>query len=50
MCWVCPNRGFVIWFYDQTGFLCVLCKNHLDIWLDNADDDEGLEPSNVIFL
>ena len=55
MCWVCKAKGkiskiFAIWFYDATSFSEPLCKECLDIWLDNADDDESLEPSNVIFI
>lgn len=57
MCWTCnhiypriPAKAFAIWFYNQTGFAEKLCKKCLDQWLDNADDDEALEPSNVVFL
>lgn len=55
MCWVCAHKGesqkgFAIWFYNSTEFSEVLCKKCLDIWLDNADDDDSLEPSNVIFI
>lgn len=56
MCWVYRtvrkynSKAFAIWFYNDTGFKEMLCKEHLDTWLDNADDDDGLEPSNVIFL
>lgn len=28
----------------------LLCQSCLDIWLDNADDDTFLEPTNVIWL
>jgi len=56
-CWSCahiypyPNPpAFAIWIYSQTNFEAALCKKCLDHWLDNADDDESLEPTNVIFL
>lgn len=55
MCWVCKSSGeyvpsFAIWYYYQTRFSCQLCKKHLDHWLDNADNEPDLEPSNVVFL
>lgn len=28
----------------------LLCQHCLDIWLDNADDDSDLEPTNVVWL
>jgi hypothetical protein len=27
-----------------------LCKYHLDYWLDNADDDDDLEPAELTFF
>lgn len=50
MCHICKKPGFAIWYYYANGFVGVLCQHHLDIWLDNADDDDSLEPSNVIFI
>lgn len=58
-CWSCSHnvpkpdplpQAFAVWFYDQTNFKCLLCKKCLDHWLDNADCDPYLEPSNVVFL
>lgn len=54
-CWACRMKGlavkpFAYWYYYATDFGQPLCKECLDVWLDNADDDPELEPSNVIFL
>jgi hypothetical protein len=51
MCWLCKKSynkwraGFCIW-EDQAGKI-YLCKEHMDMWLDNADEDEQMEPLSL---
>lgn len=49
-CNICHSRAFARWYYDRSGFVGGLCEGHLNIWLDNADDDPALEPSRLEFL
>jgi hypothetical protein len=43
------GEPFALWA-NVGGNAVVLCRHHLDIWLDNADDDPGLEPDELVFL
>lgn len=52
--WCCQGeavRGepFARWA-NVGGDVVILCRRHLDIWLDNADDDPSLEPDELVFL
>jgi hypothetical protein len=40
---------FALWA-KVGGNAVVLCRHHLDMWLDNADDDPDLEPDRLVFL
>jgi hypothetical protein len=35
---------------QPSGNRVSLCRHILDMWLDNADDDPGLEPSAIEWL
>lgn len=35
----------IAWWRVQDSAIVRLCKNCLDCWFDNADDDPGLEPT-----
>jgi len=45
----CPNPPAVRWVYGD-GIAGTLCRPHLDMWLDLADDDPGLEPAALAWL
>lgn len=47
---MCKRPAFVRWFYYRSGWRGLLCRGHLDIWLDNADDEPELEPDRLEFL
>jgi hypothetical protein len=59
-CYACKIRGVIRWAKvewligecepDRFFYRYFLCSRHLDIWLDNADDDPGLEPTFVFWL
>jgi len=40
----------VIWRIWHNGAALPLCRYHLNIWLDNADDEPELEPDCLEFL
>lgn len=41
------HPAFALWVGDSRTYLC---KEALDHWLDNADDDPSLEPKELVFL
>ncbi|MFB6937575.1 hypothetical protein [Streptomyces chartreusis] len=45
----CPNGAVASWT-TSNGTYTLLCKDHLDCWFDNADDDEALEPTAWAWL
>lgn len=42
-----PHPAFVLWIGNSRTYLC---EDALNNWLDNADDDESLEPKELVFL
>lgn len=40
------HEAFALWVGWSRTYLC---KEALDAWLDNADDDESLEPKELVF-
>lgn len=46
----CPAPAFVLYVCNPSGHSVPLCQRHLDMWLDNADDDPYMEPAELIWL
>ncbi len=44
------NRPAVVRWTHWHGYTTLLCKPCFDAWLDNADDDEALEPKQWRWL
>lgn len=44
-----PAPAVVVWITGN-GNEPHLCQRHLDMWLDNADDDPELEPHHLKWL
>jgi len=40
---------FALWSF-RDGASVLLCKGALDVWLDNADEDTFMEPTELTFL
>lgn len=40
---------FAFWAF-RDGVRVGLCRRHLDMWLDNADDDPSMEPASLTFI
>lgn len=40
----------VVDYRTANGYGSWLCETHLNMWLDNADDDEQLEPVELVWL
>ena len=49
-CGMCAAPTFARWYYDRSGFVGELCEGHLNIWLDNADNEPWLEPTRLEFV
>lgn len=49
-CDICGRAGFARWHHEHSGWITVMCKGHLDMWLDHADDEPVLEPARLEFL
>lgn len=45
-----PAERAVAIYSFANGNQIPLCQRHLDIWLDNADDDPTMEPSELAWL
>ena len=41
---------FAHFHYDFNNFTAILCQKHLDVWLDNADEDPSLESTSLEFV
>lgn len=37
-------------YIHESGYSDFLCQKALDIWLDSADIDPGMEPARLVFL
>lgn len=44
------DRPVAVWKVRATGFAGPLCRTHLNIWLDTADNEPELEPDELEFL
>ena len=43
------THTFALWGFPD-GVAVFLCRPHLDMWLDNADDDPSMEPAKLKFV
>ena len=49
-CMMCGRLAIARWYYDRSAFMGLLCEGHLNIWLDNADDEPAIEPTRLEFI
>lgn len=43
----CTDAPFARYVCSPSGHSVLLCQRHLDMWLDNADDDPYMEPAEL---
>lgn len=46
----CAQLPMALWRLDRDSNGVRLCEDHLNLWLDMADDDETPEPAELIWL
>lgn len=49
-CSICGRPLFARWHCKPSGNIVLLCRGHLDMWLDNADNEPALEPAKLEIL
>lgn len=53
VCWAhsaCANLPVALWRTYADSYGVKLCEDHLNLWLDLADNDEAPEPAELIWL